>query len=316
MKQKLSFFMIFLILCLILSACKSELQESPLTPTARKTPTVSQTQNVMPTPTLQQYESAIAFMEGFVMAWASLDPDELLPYYSEDVKAYDSSAYHVTYTYVTVKDFVSGHDKNSNMIFELTSFFIADDGRFSASTGMMSIKHRDGWASVPTMSMFEIHDGQVIWEYDYYAGSMSETYPLPEIPLSASQHTLTEDESAQIKSILMNWEAAFNNFDLETLSTFYSDQASCINMIAPEWVVQPKDQMLDNFEDKFSDDKLGMILQDFFISANGQYVAVQGEFQLIDETPQPIIMLLELKNGEIIQQYLYLDDPVYYVIFD
>ncbi len=274
------------------------------------------TLTVNPTPTLPQYESAIEFMEGFVKAWSSFDPDELLPYYSKDVRAYDSGAYHVSYPYATVENFVSSYVKNGNIIIELTSFFIADDGHFSASIGMWSEKRRNEYASVPIMSMFEIQEGQVIWEYDYYAGSMSEAYPLPEIPISASQHTLSENESAQIKTSLLNWEAAFNKKDLNTLSTFYSERASCINMIAPEWVVQTKTQMLDNLDDKFSGNNFNVLLEDFFISANGQYVAVQGEFQLVDETPQPIIMLIEIKNGEIVRQYLYLDDPIYYEIFE
>jgi ketosteroid isomerase-like protein len=316
MKQRFFLLLVPTILCLFLIACSPERPISPSTPNASQELSVSVSSTVEITPTLQQYESEIEFMKGFGNAWSSQNPDELLPYYSKDVKAFDAGSYHVTYTYTIIENVVSTHVKNGDFYFELNSFFITDNGNFSAFIGTFLEKNGNGYTSIPAMSMLEILDGQVIWEYDYYAGSFSETYPLPEIPISASKHTLSEEESANIKSNLMNWKLAFNNYDLDTLSTFYSDQASCINMIAPEWVVQTKSQMLDNLDEKFSDENLSVIIEDFFVSANGQYAAVQGEVKLIDETPQPIIMLLEIKDGEIIQQYLYLDDPVYYEIFE
>lgn len=299
-------------LSLVLTSCNSQKSVSQQTATVEPPPTTQPTATLRPTPTLQQYDDVIQYMEDFGKAWASRNPDEILPYYSENVSVFDSGSYHVNMGYAIVRDVVSTFVKSGRLLFEMDSFFITEDGRFSAFIGTLSFKQGDGYLTVPAMSIFEIQEGQMIWEYDYAGGSLSETYLLPEVPISASKHTLTEEESINLNSILLNWKEAFDHKDINTLSAYYSDQALCIHMIAPDWLVQTKSQMLESLNDKFSNNNFNVIIENYYISANGQYTAVQGEYQLPDEKPQPIIFLLEIIDGKIINQYVYLDNPIYY----
>ncbi len=55
-----------------------------------------------------------------------------------------------------------------------------------------------------------------------------------------------------------------------------------------------------------------MTLEDTFISTNGQFAVVQGLFQLGDREPRPFIMLIEIKDGKIVNQHLFIDHKLYY----
>ena len=171
--------------------------------------------------------------------------------------------------------------------------------------------HNGNYTSVPSMSLLEIDDGQVVWEYDYYAGGMSENYPMPGIPLAASEVLASEDEIAQIKDMLSSWVSANNEQDIESIETFYAENASSLIMCKPEWIVQNKSQMKINFAERFADETLTMTLVDTFVSANGQYAVVQGELEIVDKQPQPFVMLIEIEGGKIVKQYIYLNHKLY-----
>ena len=86
-------------------------------------------------------------------------------------------------------------------------------------------------------------------------------------------------------------------------------------MADPEWVIQTKNQLLSHLGEAFADKTVTATLGDTFVSANGQYVAVQGELLIADKHPQPFIMLLEIENGKIIMQYIFLSNQLYYEFF-
>lgn len=255
--------------------------------------------------------TAIQFMEGFCAAWASQNPDQLLPYYSKAVEAFDAEDYGTTYHYSTVNHALSTYFKNGDFYVITNSFFITDDGHYSAVIGIFFEKDGDKYNSVPAMSLLEINGSQVIWEYDYYAGCISKKYPLPEIHISASETSVSENEITNLKSKLSNWVSANNGKDLDSISSYYAENASCITMIRPDWLVQTRSQMLNNLEKKFADENFNTFLENVFISPNGQYAAVQGEYKIDDKQPQPIIMLLEIENKVIVRQYLYVKNPIY-----
>ncbi len=122
----------------------------------------------------------------------------------------------------------------------MTSFLVTEDGHFAALFGLWYTRHGDEYTAVPSMSLVEIENGLVVWEYDYYAAGMSEIYALPEIPLAASEVSISETEMAAIKDMLSSWVSAYNDRDVQSIASFYGEDASNFIMSKPEWIVQTK----------------------------------------------------------------------------
>jgi len=93
--------------------------------------------------------------------------------------------------------------------------------------------------------------------------------------------------------------------------SFYADQARYTQVIAPEWRVFTKDTQIQDVTSKFNSEKFNSKLKNFFVSADGHYVAVQGIYDDAKADEIQMVILLEVKNGKIIEQYdylVYIDD--------
>ncbi len=295
----LSFTLLFM---LVLTSCAQQ------TPSTQFIPSPSP--SITPTEILLENDTSIELVEKFGAGWASQDPDLLLPLYSKDVEALDAGSFGITYHYSTVAFALSLLEKGE-FYFDMTSYFVTNDGRYAALIGNWFELHNGEYTFVPALSLLGIDDGQVVWEYDYYAGENNENYPIQEIPLTASEVRISEEKIAQIEDILSNWVLANNEQDLESIATFYADDSSSVAMCIPEWIVQTKNQMSNNLGEQFADETLSMTLGDTFVSANGQYAAVQGVLEIVDVKPQPFVMLIEIEDGKIIKQNIYLNHKLY-----
>jgi ketosteroid isomerase-like protein len=160
--------------------------------------------------------------------------------------------------------------------------------------------------------LLEIEEGKIIRVYDYYGGLMSETLPLQVIPDSASQAASSDQVVVDTKAMITDWEKAFNNKDQEAFLSFYADQAKYTQVIAPEWRVFTKEPLSQDVLSKFSSEKFVSMLDTFFISADGHYAAIQGTYDDAKTFETPMVILLKVENGKIIEQYDYL---IYKAVF-
>jgi hypothetical protein len=152
----------------------------------------------------------------------------------------------------------------------------------------------------------EIDEGQIVWEYDYYGGAWSDIYPLPEIPSTTSQLTASSSQViAETKVMLTDWEAAYNNKDAQAFISFYSDQATCTDIIRPEWHVFTKNQLLEATVSRFNNEQLNSRLGNFFVSKDGHYAAVQGLYG-----KKPMVILLKIDNAKIVEQFVYINSSL------
>jgi ketosteroid isomerase-like protein len=252
--------------------------------------------------------AAQKLVKGFASAWETHDPDKLLSYYSEDVKSYDATSGGVAYDYPTIDDVLHHNWENGNFDVKISSFFVSGDGNFAATLGTYATKNWGGNISTqPYVSLLKIEVGKFTWIYDYYGDLMSATHPLQVIPDTASQPAASDQVVADTQAMITAWETAYNNRDQEALLSFYADQAKYTQVIAPDWNVFTKDTLAQDVLSKFSDEKFVTTLGTFFISADGHFVAVQATYDDARTFETPMVILLEVENGKIIEQYDYLN---------
>jgi hypothetical protein len=136
---------------------------------------------------------------------------------------------------------------------------------------------------------------------------LSDEFALPEIPASASQPDASKQVITKTKTLLADWEAAYNHENAQDVISYYADQASFTYITGPQWVVFTKDQLLDDLMTGFSSEHFNFQLDKFYLSSDGHFAAVQGVYadEFIDESP--MITLVEIENGEIVEQYVYID---------
>lgn len=295
----------------LFSACnpKISITQTPIQQsTSTSKPTSTQTPSPTPKPTSHLFEGMTNFVIRVGDAWASQDPDEIVPLYSEDIKAFDASSYEEVVEYPEVVQVINNYFRNGKFVWDITSFFIADDYRIAGLVGTFKIRSFDEYTTLPAFSLNEIKNDQIIWEFDYYGSAMSDIYTIPEIPISASLDTASEEEIEKTKLMITEWENAYNNEDINAFLSFYSDQATCSYLISPEWIVLTKNQMLDDLNDKFTNERLRSEYQDFFLSENGQFAAIQGVYEVLHNATEPIIILLEIKGFKIIREYVFLEN--------
>jgi lysophospholipase L1-like esterase/ketosteroid isomerase-like protein len=246
----------------------------------------------------------VDLVQAFATAWGSQDPDQVMPFYSNDIEAYDASMYGQVFDYSEVESVLTGDPyQRDRFVWEMDSFFVSDDGRFAALIGTF----KDGNTITPCMSLVEFKDNQIVWEYDYYGGALSDEFALPEIPASASQLAASKQVITETKTMLSDWEAAYNHENAQDVISYYADQASFTYITGPQWVVFTKDQLLDDLMNGFSSEHFSFQLDKFYLSSDGHFAAVQGIYadEFINESP--MITLLEIENGEIVEQYVYID---------
>lgn len=307
--KKPVYLLLVMLFVYILSACSA-----PVTPPPTPIPTFTPTA-LPPTPTRTRRPilATDKLIEGFAAAWAAHNPDELISYYSEDVKSYDATSGGVYYDYLTINDVLHHDYVNGAFDVRISSFFVSDDDRFAATVGTFAQKDSSGkMLTIPYVSLLEISAGQIVWVYDYYGGSSSKALPLQTIPASANQPAASIQVLNGARAMITDWETAYNSKDTQVFMSFYADQAKYTQVIDPDWLVFSKDMLLTDITSKFSSEKFLSRLENFFISKDGRFVAVQGSYDDAKTMDTPLVILLVVENGKIMEQWDYL---VYKAVF-
>jgi ketosteroid isomerase-like protein len=253
-------------------------------------------------------------------AWsANRDRDGLSSFYADDVMYYDATIDGV----ITKSDMdAMGQDPTwwKSFQLKLKSSFVSPDGRFAATLGMIALRNDAGklpWQ--PAASVMTIANGKVVWEYDYYGGEpgkSGQTEPMLTLPRGAAAPKTAGAQAriAGASATIKRWVAAFNDRDVATFLSCYADNASYVDVVSPRWRVMNKDRLAANVTSLFPMSEFSSRLQPepgspmdsgFFVSADGRFAAVQGTY--IDaQTQEPMLVILELKAGEIVRQYNYI----------
>jgi ketosteroid isomerase-like protein len=312
-------FLTFGFVFLLLAACNPPIAPSPSpTPSASlapSTPTSSVTRTSAP-PTLTPTPSVTAtdqLIKGFAAAWAADDPDRLLSYYSTDVKSYDSTSGGLIYGYWTIDSVLHLDWANGAFVVNIPSYFVSYDGRFAATLGTFSQKDSSGaYILTPYVSLVEVSGDKLVWIYDYYGGISEQGLPMQSIPADANQPDATGQVVAATSSMVTAWEAAYNDKDTEAFLFFYADEAKLTQVIDPEWREFTKNSLEQEMTSQFASEKFVSQLADFFVSADGHFVAVQGTYDDAKTMDTPMVIILEVRDGKIIAEYDYL---VYKAVF-
>jgi ketosteroid isomerase-like protein len=265
-----------------------------------------------------------AFMTTWNSAWsAKRDRDALSSLYSDDVMYYDT-----TVGVITKSDMdAMGKDPSwwKSFRLKLKSFFVSPDGRFAAILGRIAI--RDDAGNLPWQPAASVHafaNDKIVWEYDYYGGEPSkskQTEPMLTISRSAAAAGSPAAKAAVAASTatIQRWLVAFNGRDATTFLSFYAEKARYVDVVSPRWRVMSKSQLAADVASRFPTSEFASKLEPepespmdagFFVSADGRLAAVQGTYA--DETAggslvdQPMLVILELKDGEIVRQYDYM----------
>jgi ketosteroid isomerase-like protein len=309
------------VLILLLSACMTTPATLPSTQSATPPaiPTIPNhtktSVTILPTPTLivNPVSKTVDIVKGFAAAWNAYDPDRLLSYYSKDVKSFDATSGGIYYDYLTI-DNVLHHDWiNGQIAVKIASFFVSGDGHFAATVGTFTQKDMTGkFVPIPYISILEFSEGKIIWVYDYYGGISNKGFTLQDIPVTANQPALSDQVIIETRAMIVEWEAAYNNKDPQSFLSFYDDQVKYTEVIAPEWLVFTKDALIEDVLSKFGNSKFFSVLKTFFVSPDGHFVAVQGIYDDEKTFETPMVILLEVENGLIINQFDYF---VYVEIF-
>jgi len=297
-----------------------------MTVTTTQAVTTSEAVTTLPTTTsstasVEQAESVTkAFMAAWNNAWqAGSDPEALPSLSADDIKYYDATMPGTVITKADIEGMV--HDPNWWKIFQVIekSYFVSGDGRFAAVLGMFAL--RDASGNLPWQtgaSLLKIGNDKIVWEYDYYGGEQGKATPTEPMltiaaggtgPGSPAAQTAIADATADVKE----WLAAYNGRDAKTFLSFYADAAKCVDLVSPKWRVMTTSQLAADVAAHFPrtefasklEPSLGSALQDFFfVSADGRYAAVQGNYEDTGTSGGvPMVVILELQDGKIIQQY-------------
>jgi hypothetical protein len=300
--------LVFLVI-LLLAACTTPITNQAPSPTVFPTaiPATPTAISLPPTPTVDPILETEKLMKGFAAAWAAHASDELLSYYSQNVKSYDATAYGQISNYSEINHVLHGAYLNGAFDVKIVSFFVSEDGRFAATVGTFAEKDSSGrFFPKPYVSLLKVDQSKIVWVYDYYGGSASKIFPPQEIPDTANQPASSTQIVPETKTIVTEWEKAYNGKDSQAFISFYADEAKYIQVIAPEWHVFTKDKLSQEMTSKFRSENFDSKLNDFFISADGHFVAVQGIYTDAKASEMPMVILMKIENGKITEQYDYL----------
>jgi hypothetical protein len=250
-------------------------------------------------------------------AWRVIeDRSKLGSLFADDVMYYDATIDGV----ITKSDMdAMGQDPTwwKSFRLTLTSSFVSSDGRFAATLGRIALRDKSGglpWQ--PAASVLALEDDKVAWEYDYYGGKPGQSKqvePMLTIPpgVAAAGSTEAQAAVADATATVKQWLAAFNGRDVTTFLSFYSDGARYVDVVSPRWRIMTKRQLANviasrfpvtEFRSELEPSTESALVSSFFVSADGRFAAVQGTYADA-RTQQPMLAVLELKDGAIVRQY-------------
>ncbi|HVP21333.1 MAG TPA: nuclear transport factor 2 family protein [Anaerolineaceae bacterium] len=316
MIRNLRFFVVILLIAAILAACSSSTTVAPTavppTPTS-PTPTPANTSTSPPqtrTATPNPVPGTVALVKGWFAAFAAHNPDQIVSFYSKDIQEYDATFASNSYMNYSAIDgfyhveYMTG-SFNLNPDSSKTSFFVSDDGRFVATLSIWT----DVEGSKPDVSLLEFKDGKIIWQYDYYGRMPANTSDLQTIPASANQPA-PANLVDQTRATIMQWQAAYNSRNAQAYLSSYADQAEYTDATSAQWRVLSRTGLEKEIAASFTDPEFKSKLDTFFVSANGRYAAVQGVYKDAKTVDIPMVVILEIENGKIINQHNYLLLPI------
>ena len=160
-----------------------------------------------------------------------------------------------------------------------------------------------------------------MWECDYYGGEpgmAGQTTPMLAIPSGgvAPGSPAAKSAVAEATATIGKWLSAFNGRDATTFLSFYADKARYVDVVSPRWRAMTKSQLAADIASRFPRSAFAAKLEPepgspagaaYFVAADGRFAAVQGTYadeaaggRLVD---QPMLVILELRAGQIIRQY-------------
>ena len=310
-----------------LAACggspKSGSTASRTTPSATASPATAPTAASDPAQAARTESVVTALMTAWNTAWsAKKDRRAHLSLYSDDVQYYDAAAID---TVITKSDMdAMNRDPDWWKAFRVTqeSSFVSADGRFAATLGKIAYRDASGdlpWQ--PAVSVLAVAHDKIVWECDYYGGEpgkATQTEPMLTIARSAVAPASPTAKSAiaEATATISKWLSAFNGRNATSFLSFYADRARYVDVVSPRWRVMTKSQLAADVASRFARSAFAPKLEPepgspmgaaYFVSADGRFAAVQGTYAdesaggvLVD---QPMLVILELRAGQIIQQY-------------
>jgi hypothetical protein len=114
--------------------------------------------------------------------------------------------------------------------------------------------------------------------------------------------------SKQTQAIVEKWIAALNNRDATALVSLYSNDYTLRDCsLMPCDVETTLPAMKEGYAGYFNDPNFKMKIQSYFVTAYGRFVIIQGIYDDKSEfpTPSPLMILLEIKNGLILNETMY-----------
>ena len=260
--------------------------------------------------------SAESVMDRLAKAWLDEDGDAFLSLISDESVVYDARQLGLTSDAKAIRAMLANPDWWNHFDIGPGSYFVADDGRFAIYLSTF-FSVWDASGLVPIAALYALDDQQLVYVYDYYGGAMSLTQPLPAIRSRKSlSNAATVELIDQSKQTVENWFRAYNERDPAAYLACYSDHAQHIELVRPDWRVLTKEALAIDIAARFPSAAFtaylaapyGSPLEDgYFVSADGHYAAAQGQYEDAGIDVVPMLVVLELTDGQIIREYLYMD---------
>jgi hypothetical protein len=257
-------------------------------------------------------------VERLAAGWSAEDPDVLSPLFADEVQGYDANMPGWSWDKQDGETMLRDPKWWENFDIEMGgAFFVSADGRFAASAGKFS-SNAPGLERVLGASIYEIKNEQVVWDYDYYGGSVSQTEPMPAFPTGTIKPGSSEAKTAiaAATATLKQWVAAYNSRNAEAFLASYADNAKHMDVVSPDWRVMTKSELAADVASHFprADFKsrlepspsaaLSPLADSFFVSADGRFAAAQGSYKDVGvSVAAPMLVILELQGGKIVKQY-------------
>jgi len=265
----------------------------------------------------QMILTAESVMDRVVKAWHDEDGALFLTLTADDLVIYDARQIGFTTSAKDAASMVQRAEWWNQIEMSPGAYFVAQDGRFAVFVSTLFMAS-DTPCLYPVAALYAIKNGKLNYIYDYYGGIMSLTQPQPAIrsrklnPRSVETRAIVDESTALVET----WLKAYNQRDEKTYLACYADDAQQVKMIRPNWRVLSKSELAvdvtarfrrTDFLAKLEPPYASPLDQGFFVSADGRYAAAQGQYSDFGTDPVPMLIILELANGQIIREYTYMD---------
>jgi ketosteroid isomerase-like protein len=256
---------------------------------------------------------ALSLAEKYTGAWIDKDPDTLSSLLSDDVIGFDAQEAGWSYNKQQSEEMLRDPAWWDQFQINKGTIFSSPDGKFVAVSTTM-----DFWGAdperVPNAHIIALKANQVVFSYDYYGGSISDTEPLPVFepstvePGSAVAQKLVKRASETVRK----WQKAYNDRDAEAYLSCFAEDAEYIDLTSSSWRIMTKAELTEDiasrfsrntFESKLKASTTSPITDGFFVSADGHYAAAQGTYADKGIKSTNMVVILEIEAGKIVKLY-------------